>query len=240
MPLCDPRFSAGEARGVKNKTRIMTYFPESIAFAIQDLKDKIGKECNYAIELKRALLTNGMDAYYHSEPFGFRKFITDFSVARTLDKKVENRVKLLRNFRGEFSSDISPDSVEIFADYCKAENHSSRMGRNGRRCRPISFSSKFFFIFKPETFIPYDSYAVKALRYDWSRRPANYGEYLETVTKLAADNLFRRHFKQTEIQSVLDSVPKSDLAPKFNESVAYLRLMDKYLWHRGDTIRSKF
>ncbi len=188
-------------------------------------------DLQFTLELHRFLKDEiDLDTYLTSDS-GFKKFLYDYGVGRTLkagDIPKKAILTLIKNFKFGKSH-----AEEILALATKIQQNglSSHSGKS-RPGLPQSFCSKFLYVMKPDKLIPYDSYVLKSLQFRTGHLIKTLDQYYET-----ANHLRLQYFPETG-REVIQLKEKSD--PQFRAQMIKLKinvdrllswkLTDKYLW----------
>jgi hypothetical protein len=186
---------------------------------------------HYTMEVHRFLQdVIDVDTYLSSN-FGFKKFLYDYGVSRTLkagDIPKKEILKLIRAF--QFGKSHTKE-IAILANTIQQAGLSSQSGKTGPGL-PQSFCSKFLYVIKPDKLIPYDSYVLKSLQL----RTGHLLKSLDLYYKHA--NNFRMQYFSEASDEIVKLKQKSD--PHLLKQISKLKinpdkllswkLTDKYLW----------
>jgi hypothetical protein len=195
---------------------------------------------NFTMELHRFMKELiDLDTYLFSD-FGFKKFLNDYGVSRTLKSGDDAKLKLLSIIKMFQFGKSHADDITALAYQIQKMGLSSHSG-NGGPGFPQSFSSKLLYVLKPDILIPYDSYVLKSLQ-------------LKTGLQLKTLNLYYDYADQFRIEFFPESgtevstfKKKSDqqLLSGFSrlkidvDKMLSWKLTDKYLWCEHEIRRRK-
>ncbi|MBK9982660.1 MAG: hypothetical protein IPP15_09580 [Saprospiraceae bacterium] len=120
-------------------------------------------DLNYTMELHRFMKdVIDLDTYLSSD-FGFKKFLNDYGVGRTLKAGDDPKLKILSLIKDFQFGKSHVQEIAILATKIQQQGLSSQSGKGGPGL-PQSFCSKFLYVLKPDQLIPYDSYVLKSLQ----------------------------------------------------------------------------
>lgn len=168
---------------------------------------------------------------YLTSPFGFKKFISDYGIGRTLQGGDGAKIKILKIIKNFPFGNAHADSIALLAHRIKEKRLSSTSG-TGKHGSPRSFASKFLYVYKPDEIIPFDSYVLKSLSIRNGRPPKDLNQYYEKA------NQFRLKFfpeTGTEVKNIRNNQdPQANVIIKELQLDPYKllswKLTDKYLW----------
>ena len=202
-----------------------------LAFAHSEADQHLLTDLQFAANLHR--FRNGEMSLkdYLNAPHGFKRFLFDYRVGRTLQAGDEAKKKILRIILKFQFSERHEESIAKLATLLKAKELSSRAG-TGAFGLPQSFASKLLSIYKPDEVIPFDSYALNAIELHTGSRIKGLEKYYQEV------ELFRLAYFPETHQEILKirkrTVPEVLLLIKdlnLNaERLLSWKLTDKYLW----------
>ncbi|MEP6795542.1 MAG: hypothetical protein ABJB16_14535 [Saprospiraceae bacterium] len=214
--------------------------PQILKLARHEAHHHLMSDLNFTMELHR-FMKNVIDQdTYLSSEFGFKKFLNDYGVGRTLKAGDEPKLKILSLIKEFQFGKSHVDEISNLAYAIQQNGHSSHSGKSGPGL-PQSFCSKFLFVLKPDKLIPYDSYVLKSLQLRIGHPLRSLEQYYEH-----ADQFRRTHFpeKGPEVNKIRD---KSD--PDFRKQLIRLKvncdkvlswkLTDKYLWCEHEERRKR-
>lgn len=205
--------------------------PQILKFARQEVSHHLLPDLAFTEELHRFLDDIiGLEEYLES-PCGFRKFLFDYKVGRTLQAGNDAKLKILRIIRSHKPGTTHVDTISLLAHAIRQKKLSSKSG-NGGYGLPKSFASKLLTVRSPDRLIPYDSYALKSLELRRGHRLKDLHQYYAAVED------FRMSFFQESSKHVHDLMPDKDktfqkLSRALNldsDRLLSLKLTDKYLW----------
>ena len=204
---------------------------EVLKFARSEAEHHLVPDFNYTAELYR-FIQNKIDAqYYLSSDFGFKKFLNDYGVVRTLKAGDEAKLELLSLIK-EFQYQRSHvHNIATLAGRIQSNGLSSNSGKGGPGL-PQSFCSKLLYVYKPDELIPYDSYVLKSLQLKTSQNVKALDQYYRFA------NEFRVEYfpeKGDEVMRILEKRDKQFISVtkklKLNPyKLLSWKLTDKYLW----------
>lgn len=205
--------------------------PKILKIALQEVDHHLVTDLRYTQELHR-FIKGSIDAeIYLASEFGFKKFLNDYGVGRTLQAGDIAKSKILNLIKTFSFGKSHIEEIGLLARKIQQEGLSSHSGK-GSHGLPQSFCSKFLYVLKPDQLIPYDSYVLKSLQLTTGHPLKSLEQYYEH-----ADQFRRTHFpeKGPEVKKIRD---KSD--PDFRKQLTSLKincdkvlswkLTDKYLW----------
>lgn len=192
-------------------------------------------------EALHSFLKNNIDIQtYLSSEFGFKKFLIDYGVGRTLKGGDEAKLKILKLLQKFPFEKNHVTNITSLANAIKKKSLSSNSSSGGPGL-PQSFCSKLLYVYRPDEIIPYDSYVLKSLQ-------LRVGHPLKTLDQYYGEaNQFRRtYFPETgvEVSKMLDDMDK---AVYFRITILGIdpvklmswKLTDKYLWCEEYSRRTK-
>ncbi|MGB4847103.1 MAG: hypothetical protein WBP41_04245 [Saprospiraceae bacterium] len=205
--------------------------PRILKLARHEVHHHLMSDLNYTMELHR-FMKNAIDLdTYLSSEFGFKKFLNDYGVGRTLKAGDEPKMKILSLIKDFQFGKSHVDEISALAYAIQQNGLSSHSGKSGPGL-PQSFCSKFLYVLKPDQLIPYDSYVLKSLQLYTGHPLKTLDQYYEKA------NHFRiEYFSETsdEVKRIRE---KSDL--QYHAQMSKLKinidkalswkLTDKYLW----------
>ena len=205
--------------------------PRILKFALREAEDHLMPDLHFTMELHRFLKDIIDSDTYLSSEFGFKKFLSDYSVGRTIKAGDLPKMQILTIIK-DFQFGKSPvQKIELFANTIQQNGLSSNSGKGGPGL-PLSFSSKFLYVLKPDQLIPYDSYVLKSLQLRTGLPLKTLDHYYEHA------NQFRLNYFPETGKEVILLKQKSD--PQFRSQISKLKinvdkllsckLTDKYLW----------
>ncbi len=168
---------------------------------------------------------------YLSSEFGFKKFLYDYGVGRTLQGGDEVKLKILKLIQKFRFEKNHVNNITFLSNILKDKKLSS-LSSSGRHGLPQSFCSKLLYIYKPHEIIPYDSYVLKSLQ-------NRAGQSIKTLDAYYTEaNRFRQtHFPETgkEVRNKLEHIDDNILSSLAELQIDPVKLMswkltDKYLW----------
>jgi len=168
---------------------------------------------------------------YLLSEFGFKKFINDYGVGRTLKGGDEAKLKILKLLQ---TFPFEQNHVLTIATLAKSIQRKglSSNSSSGLPGLPQSFSSKLLYVYRPDAIIPYDSYVIKSLQ-RWS------GLTLKTLDQYyaQADQFRLTYFSETsaEVQNKHSHTDKKVITRISALQIDPIKLLswkltDKYLW----------
>ncbi|MBK9983272.1 MAG: hypothetical protein IPP15_12865 [Saprospiraceae bacterium] len=147
-------------------------------------------DLNYTMELHRFMKdVIDLDTYLSSD-FGFKKFLNDYGVGRTLKAGDDPKLKILSLIKDFQFGKSHVQEIAILATKIQQQGLSSQSGKGGPGL-PQSFCSKFLYVLKPDQLIPYDSYVLKSLQLTYGLPLKTLDEYYEK-----ADHFRLRYFSE--------------------------------------------
>ncbi len=211
-----------------------------LKLARQEAHHHLMSDLNFTIELHR-FLHDGIDLEtYLSSEFGFKKFLNDYGVGRTLKAGDEPKMKILTLIKDFQFGKSHVEDISSLAYAIQLNSLSSHSGKSGPGL-PQSFCSKFLYILKPDKLIPYDSYVLKSLQLTYGLPLKMLDEYYDK-----ADH-FRLMYFSEKSDEVIKIREKSD--PQFRRQMTKLKinidkvlswkLTDKYLWCEHEERRKR-
>ena len=202
-----------------------------LRFAREEADQHLLSDLHFS-EAFHGFLKNDLDlkSYLYSD-FGFKKFLVDYGVGRTLkggDEAKLKILKLLQKFQFEKNHVVNITSL---ANLIKQKGLSSNSSSGGPGL-PQSFSSKLMYVYRPDEVIPYDSYALKSLQHWVGKSLKGLDQYYTE-----ADRFRLTHFHDTssDVRKLLDNLDKKILS-RFSAlqidpvKMFSWKLTDKYLW----------
>ena len=205
--------------------------PKILNLAKLELNHHILSDLAYTEELHRFMQDKIGHEEYLNSPVGFKRFLFDYKVGRTLQAGDKAKFQILDIIKSTSFGDSHADTISNLANAIRIKKLSSRLG-NGRHGLPQSFASKWLTILRPDQIIPYDSYALKSIQIHTGRRIKNLPQYFEAVEN------FRNEFfseKSKLVRQVILPDPKS-VGKKVKaldldlDRLLSWKLTDKYLW----------
>jgi hypothetical protein len=202
-----------------------------IGFALREVDHHLLSDLYFARQL-HAFLNDELtlNDYLHGES-GFRRFLYDYRVGRTLqagDKAKVSMLKLIRSF--PFTDSHVADITALATAFQK--KRMSTISINGRYGFPQSFASKLMSVYRPDGVIPYDSYALKSIEAIRGIKVKSLAQYYDAIDE------FRRHYfahgsRETRRIKLNDEKEVRYLVDMLNldmDKMLSLKLTDKYLW----------
>ena len=189
----------------------------------------------------RSFLNQSMSAEeYLGAERGFNRFLYDYGVGRTIAAGKDKKIQLLEALRGySFPLKNIPIEIEAFALQLQQAALSSN-APNGSKTLPLSFTSKMLFVMRPDTVMPYDSFARNSLSV-YAGKPVKTlesyyqyaGEFRDIIEKTISAELKTLHQgMQPEAKKLCKLLL---LQP--DEHLLW-RITDKYLWKMDEVRRS--
>ncbi len=219
--------------------------PQTLKLARHEANYHLMSDLQFTLELHR-FLKNKIDLdTYLSSNFGFKKFLYDYGVGRTLkagDIPKKEILTLIKDFKFGKSH---VEEIVVLSNKIQQNGLSSHSGKSGPGL-PQSFCSKFLYVLKPDKLIPYDSYVLKSLQLRTGQPIKTLDQYYKTANQLRL-----QYFPETG-REVIQLREKSD--PQFRAQMTKLKinvdrllswkLTDKYLWceeylRKSNTSRKK-
>lgn len=214
--------------------------PQILKLARQELHHHLMSDLNYTMELHRFLKgTIDLETYMSSD-FGFKKFLNDYGVGRTLKAGDTPKFELLALIKDFKFGKLHVEEISLLAGKIQQCGLSSHSGKSGPGL-PQSFCSKFLYILKPDQLIPYDSYVLRSLQIRSGHPLKTLDQYYEQ-----ADQFRLKYFPEAshEVRKIMEN---SD--PKFRAEMTKLKintdkvlswkLTDKYLWCEHEERRKR-
>ncbi len=202
-----------------------------LKLAKKEVGHHLEADLNYAGEFRR-FMSKGIEAHeYMESPHGFKRFLYDYRVGRTLqagdDAKMEI-LSMIRDFNFGYPYHLT---IKMLATAIREKRLSSKSGTGGHGL-PQSFASKLLSVYKPDEVIPYDSYALKSLELNTKRKLKELASYYEAV-----ENFRIEYFpeKSQEVKLIKKNIDKSirlkmlELNLNVDKLLSW-KLTDKYLW----------
>lgn len=205
--------------------------PHILKLARQEADHHLMSDLNYTMELHRFMKdVIDLDTYLSSD-FGFKKFLNDYGVGRTLKAGDDAKLKILNLIKDFQFRKSHVNEIAILSNQIQQCGLSSNSGKGGPGL-PQSFCSKFLYVLKPDQLIPYDSYVLKSLQLRTGLPLKSLDLYYEKA------NHFRIEYFSETSQEVIKFKEKSN--PQFHTQMTKLKLdidkvlswklTDKYLW----------
>ena len=203
-----------------------------LKLAICELEKYMLSDLQYSKRLREFLDEKIDSQNYLNAKYGFKKFISGYSVARTLAKGDEDKLKILHELKNFRYSNSIPKDIEYLADLIQTKRLSSNT-KSGGKSRPVSFCSKYQFIREPDKVMPYDSFALKSLEINVDRKfKSSINEYYQAAK--STKHLFDLH--EQDIHQRIDVIKSEDFCDLVEElklnkrDLINWRITDKYLW----------
>ena len=209
----------------------MKLHPHILRLARQEVDQHLADDLRYAVMLHR-FLHEGLDKkeYLYAE-YGFKQFLNDYGVGRTLHAGDAAKLKILKVIR-EFPFHGSP--VEIImelAHVLQKKKLSSGTAASGPGL-PRSFASKLLYVYRPDQVIPFDSYVRKSLEVRTGQKLTDLSDYFHE-----AEAFRQTHFAEhkSEVQRARRKY-ESHILPLLSTTVfdpdkmLSWKFTDKYLW----------
>ena len=205
--------------------------PQIIKLAKKELDQHLLTDLNYASEFRRFMDRNiGAEEYLNSTS-GFKRFLYDYKVGRTLQGGDDAKLKILAMIRDYNFVKPQAATIHSLANAIKDKRLSSMSG-NGRHGLPQSFASKLLSVYKPDEVIPYDSYALKSIEHHINKKLKDLSSYYEAI-----ENFRAQYFpeKSKDVELIRKNIDRS-IRQKMDElrldagMLLSWKLTDKYLW----------
>lgn len=178
--------------------------------------------------------------YYLSSEFGFKKFLNDYGVGRTIKAGDGAKLKLLsiiKTFQYERSH---VHNIAALAGKIQSGGLSSNPGKGGPGL-PQSFCSKLLYVYKPDELIPYDSYVLKSLQLKTGLQVKALDQYYKYANEFRVE-----YFPEngTEVMKMLDKkhsqiIPITKKLRLNPNKLLSWKLADKYLWCEHEERRKR-
>jgi|GEM_PF-3956681 len=218
----------------------MKLSPQILKLALHEAHHHLLSDLYFSETLHGFFKNNIDEKTYLSSEFGFKKFLNDYGVGRTLKAGDDAKLKILRLIQKYPFENNHVNNITSLSNAIKRKNLSSNSS-SGEPGLPQSFCSKLLYVFRPDEIIPYDSYVLKSLQ-------IRIGQPIKTLEQYyaEADHFRQSHFYETskEILKMLDNMDKK-LHSRFSaleiDPVKMLswKLTDKYLWCEEYSRRKK-
>lgn len=206
---------------------------QQLKLALKELNCQLEKDLNFSVAFHNAFNKEVTDytVYNNLKNVGFKAFLTDFSVARSLNADENKREEVIRLLIDGINR--KQKVKETAEDIQKSER---RLTTNG--ALPLSMVSKVYFLHSPHKYIPYDSYAfatLKSLKADVVEK--DYEKYLKAIKDVkgsikSLDEIIKK-VNLSEYEQQL-SILKKRLGDEFTqEKFIENRITDKLLWIIG-------
>ena len=197
--------------------------------ALREFDEHIEKDLSYSQNLHSFIAKDISEEKFLNNEFGMKKFLKDYSVARTLNgqKNKAQIVDLLINL------DYSKNNYEVVQNFARGlqKNQFSTFNKiSNNFIVPTSFASKFLFLYKPDRFIPYDSFVYDSLKQINKFGKADINSYYMRANEFK-ESLGNKIPK--DIAILIDRVKEIELPFLKNINMKDLvkwRIADKYLW----------
>jgi hypothetical protein len=176
---------------------------------------------------------------YMNSPFGFKKFINDYGIGRTLQGGDAAKIKILNIIKTFPFGNAHVDSISLLAHRIKEKKLSSKSGTGGHGL-PQSFASKFLYVYKPDEIIPFDSYVLKSLSIRNGRPPKELDQYYEKANQFRLEFFPEtgaevRNIRKNHDPQAYAMINALQLDP---DKLLSWKLTDKYLWCEHEVRRS--
>jgi len=200
-----------------------------LKLAQNEVNDSLFQDLNFSTAL-HDFLKKTIDAEeYLNTLHGFKKFLYDYRVGRTLQAGDEAKLKILGVIKKFRFKPSHVENISLLAGRIKDQGLSS--GAHGPGL-PQSFASKLMSIYKPDEVIPFDSYALKSIELRSGQKIKELAHYYQEVEN------FRNEYFAESSPSILKLTSHQDAkirtmtsALKFkHETMLSWKLTDKYLW----------
>ena len=171
-----------------------------------------------------------IEEFLHS-PYGFKKFIADYGVVRTLKAGDEAKAQIVATIKDFSFSSSHIETIVSLALALKQQELSSKSAAGGCGL-PRSFVSKLLYVYKPDEIIPFDSYVGKSLEIRTGRSLKELHPYYQE-----AENFRQKYFPESgaEIKRLREKYHThlQPAAKKFKlnpDKLLSWKITDKYLW----------
>ena len=211
-----------------------------LKLARKEVDHHLVSDLNYTMELHRFMQDKiDLDSYMSSD-FGFKNFLYDYKVGRTLKAGDIPKMKILTLIKDYPFGKTHVEEIALLANKIQKNGLSSHSGKSGPGL-PQSFCSKFLYVLMPDQLIPYDSYVLKSLQLNTGQSLKTLAHYYEHA------NHFRlKYFPETsheviKINKGIDSQFRSQVSNlKLDlDKLLSWKLTDKYLWCEHDIRRKE-
>lgn len=205
--------------------------PKILKLAKQELNQHLLSDLAYTEELHRFMQGQIGDEEYLHSPIGFKRFLFDYKVGRTLQAGDKAKIKILDIIRSTPHCDSHVETISSLANTLRNKKLSSRSG-NRSHGLPQSFASKWLTIYRPDQIIPFDSYALKSIQLRTGLRPKDLTQYFEAVENFRTE-FFEKGSKALNSLTLEDkrSIHQKVKSLKLDfDLLLSWKLTDKYLW----------
>jgi hypothetical protein len=203
--------------------------PKILKLAINEVNQSLLQDLHFASALNDFLQKTIDAEEYLNTQHGFKKFLYDYRVGRTLQAGDEAKLKILAVIKKFRFKPSHVDNISLLAAKIKDQGLSS--GAHGP-VLPQSFASKFMSIYKPDEVVPYDSYALKSIEFRSGRKIKELAHYYQAVDKFRNEYFDESSSEIKQLAYRQDSNIR-DMIATLNlnhEKLLSWKLTDKYLW----------
>ncbi len=138
---------------------------ENLDEAKKELQNEMESDRNFSLKFHEFLKSYQskkddkiLEEYHNIEKVGFSRFLYEFSINRNIKSDLDSRKKIIEILVGGIFNGSNIDNLAKAIQ--KKELTVKR--KSGNHDLPISLTSKVFFLYRPDNFVPYDSYVIKA------------------------------------------------------------------------------
>lgn len=204
---------------------------KTLKLARREVERHIVSDLNYTAELYQ-YMRNEMDtASYLASDFGFKKFLNDYGVGRTLKAGDEAKMKILSLLKDFQFGKSHVHNISAMAKNIQLLGLSSNSGTGGAGL-PQSFCSKFLYVHFPDQLIPYDSYVLKSLQSRTGLKLKDLDQYYTYANQFRLEFFADKsdevkNIRQHQDKKVIAWIKELQLDP---DKLFSWKLADKYLW----------
>lgn len=212
----------------------------TLSFARIEVDHHLLGDLNFTLQFYR-FATNAISAKeYLDTSYGFKKFLYDYRVGRTIQAGDAAKLSILRIIKRLPANQSPVETIALLADAIRSKALST-VAVSGKYGLPQSFASKLLSIQKPDEVIPYDSYALKSINTITGSNHKSLLRYYEGVDIFRTEHFPEgskeiQRIKLKEEKMILELMAQLHLDP---EKVLSWKLTDKYLWCMEALRRSK-
>jgi len=203
--------------------------PKILKLASNEVNQSLLQDLHFASALQD-FLQKSIDAEeYLNVQHGFKKFLYDYRVGRTLQAGDEAKLKILALIKKFRFKPSHVTNISLLAGQIRDRGLSS--GAHGPGL-PQSFASKLMSIYKPDEVVPYDSYALKSIELRSGQRIKELAYYYQAVENFRAEYFDESSSIINKLADAQDSKIR-EMSSSLNlnhERLLSWKLTDKYLW----------